>query len=161
MSAETQKKLPRPTRFVLYAFRTATKGFVFYDVHDGGVRAKEPRVYEKLKKTGAPLIPGGVYSVEYNEEESQGGRLVIYPGTLQWVKAWSDKTEVKEWEARDRTVLAATEQERLERKARAESSALDQLLGDLRSVYRSVPFNQKPAFIALVVKTMTQGREGA
>lgn len=158
MTATVRAEVPRPVREMVFAYRVAARDYLFHEVGaDGSINREEARTYH-ISKGAHRFHPGFIYSVEYSPEKSQGSSLTIYPATFKYLRVWPDATEQREWEARDRTVLASLEAARVERKARADSSQLDYLLDNLAQLYRRAPYSQRPALVALVVKVMTQGR---
>jgi hypothetical protein len=150
---------PRPRLTLVYAYRSGERGrtFIFYRLLESGERSPESVGFELDRKIGRDLNPGHVYTVEWDPKNGTD-RLSIFPGTISWLRPWSVDADRRDWEARDRTLNATLAARKLEADSAREHNDLDRLLQQLTSTYTSLPYSQQPAFLALVISSMTRGR---
>lgn len=158
----TEEKAPKPRLELVYAGRVTLKGGkigqMFYDIKDAGtdketVDEDSPRVYGKFKTVF--MVVGGVHSMEYEPNSKEGS---VFPSTVRFERMWGDQVEIDGWVARDRTLLAAKEADRLRTKMVSENDDVGRMLTRLHGMYLSLPVGpQKAAFITMIVNAVMRG----
>jgi len=115
------------------------------------------RIYGKVKGCKMPDMAGSVWSVEVPKDiDHEGKTLTIFPSTFRYERQWNNKEEVIVAQANDRTYQEAQFAKKMLADVK-KNTPLDNSLEVLRFAYAGMNFAQRPAFLAMIMKSTMRG----